>query len=173
MNGPVITTERLILRPHVPDDLIHSHPVYCDAEVRRFIGGDAPREEDSWNRLLRYAGHWLHFGFGMFAIFEKDGAAFVGDTGFADFHRGLGEDFDPFPEAAWILAPNMHGKGYALEAAQAAHAWLGSNRPAERTVCIIDPENTPSLRLAEKLGYSPYGTADYKGASPIKLERKS
>ena len=66
--------------------------------------------------------------------------------------RGLGDDFDPYPEAGWVLGPVRTGKGLGLEAAQAAHDWF-DRVVAGRTVCMITPENTVSLRIAEALGY--------------------
>src|SRR3546814_17524593 len=50
--------------------------------------------EEAWNRLLRYAGHWTLLGYGIFAVVEKASGRFIGETGIADFHRGLGDDFD-------------------------------------------------------------------------------
>jgi RimJ/RimL family protein N-acetyltransferase len=40
-----------------------------------------------------------------------------------------------------------------------------------RTVCMINPDNTPSLRVAAKCGYRELTRADYKGAEVILLER--
>jgi len=168
----MIETERLILRPHVLADFEAVHELSSDAEAMRYIGSGEPvTPNDSWTKLLRNAGHWSLLGYGLFAVFERATTAYVGDTGLADFHRGLGPDFDPYPEAAWVFAPAFQGKGYAFEAAEAAHRWLSKARAPERTVCIIDRENEPSIRLAEKLGYRRYDEAQYKGKTVIKFDR--
>jgi RimJ/RimL family protein N-acetyltransferase len=141
-----------------------------DAAVTEFIGGKPASREDAWNKLLRNIGHWKSFGYGIFTVRDREGK-FVGEVGLAHFSRGLGESFDPFPEAAWVLATSGHGKGYGTEAVMAAHDWMArSHRPA-RTVCIIHPDNAGSLRLAAKLGYVSFGEAQYRGASPVMFER--
>lgn len=168
----MIETERLILRPHSIADFEALCAMNADPVTRKFVGGGVPiPREECWHRLMRYAGHWAFFGYGMFAIIEKDSGRFVGETGLADFHRGLGEAFDPFPEAGWMLSSTVFGKGYATEAVTAAHRWFEANRPEARTVCIIDPGNTASVKVAEKLGYRPFGETRYKDAPVTMYER--
>ena len=137
----------------------------------RYVGGDPLPQQDVWNRVLRYAGHWMLLGYGMFAEIEKASGRYVGATGIADFHRGLGNDCDQAGEAAWVFCADIQGRGYAFEAAKAAHGWFSNLMDNPRTVCVIDPENVPSLALARKLGYDAYGEARYKERIAIKLER--
>jgi len=59
--------------------------------------------------------------------------------------------------------------GYATEAMTAVLAWAGPAHP--RTVCIIDPDNFASLRVAAKLGYREIGRADYKAQPIVVFER--
>lgn len=167
----MIETPLLILRPHKLADFEPWYAMFSDRELFRFISAPGMSREDGWNRLLRYAGHWSLLGFGMFAVVEKAGGTFIGDVGFADFHRGLGERFDGCPEASWILVRPAHGKGYAAEAVAAAHDWLGRHQAAARTVCLINPANAGSLRLARKLGYAMFDERSYKGAQCMMLER--
>ncbi|QJE98386.1 GNAT family N-acetyltransferase [Luteolibacter luteus] len=167
----MIETERLLLRPHTLSDFEDICAMFSDPEVVRYVGGMTLSKEEVWNRLLRYIGHWSVFGYGLFAITEKSSGRFLGDTGFADFHRYLGNEFDPFPEAAWILTSNCHGKGYGFEAASAAHAWFDTTHSPARTVCIIQKENQPSHRLAAKMGYQAFDEATYKGAIMTMYQR--
>jgi RimJ/RimL family protein N-acetyltransferase len=166
----MIVTERLILTPTAVSDFEDCHASRTDPEVMHFIGGPASSEE-TWLKLLRNIGHWSAYGHGLFTVRERHGGRFVGDVGLATFHRDLGANFDPFPEAAWVLARSAQGKGYATEAVQAAHEWFFTRREAVRTVCIISPENLPSVRVAERLGYHPFGEATYKGSTVTMFER--
>jgi len=36
---------------------------------------------------------------------------------------------------------------------------------------MISPDNAPSVRLAERVGYRPYAEADYKGSAVTLFER--
>lgn len=167
----MIETERLLLRPHVLADFEDSMAMWSHPDTVRFITGTPATEEESWQRFMRYGGFWGLLGFGVFAVFERASGHFVGEVGLADFKRGLGPSFDGVPEAAWVMAPVAHGKGYAVEAARAAHAWIAAERGASRTVCIISPDNAPSLRVAERLGYAEFGRAEYKGNTVAMFER--
>lgn len=167
----MIETDRLLLRPHRLDDLDAAAAIYGDPSVMRFIGGVALSREDVWHRLLRYAGHWALLGFGLWAIEELGTGRFVGEAGFADFHRGLGPRFDGYPEAAWLLAEGAQGRGFALEAMTAATAWLDRHHPAGRAVCMINPDNSSSLRLAARLGFARIGSENYRGRSVLLWER--
>jgi len=166
----MIETERLILRPQVEADYEALCEMWADPEVVRYISGVPSTREQTWGRLLRGAGMWIMKGYGTFAVIAKEDGRLLGDVGHADYHRGLGETFDPYPEAGWVLGSHAHGKGYATEAVTAAHKWFDENRPETRSVCIISPENTASLRVAEKVGYRPFGRVDYNG-EVIMLER--
>lgn len=167
----MIETERLLLRPHRLVDFEDSFALWSHPETVRFISGTPATEEESWHRLMRYGGFWQLLGYGIFAVFERATGHFVGEVGLADFRRGLGPTFDGTPEAAWVMASVAHGKGYAHEAAAAAHDWFAATHGAQRTVCIISPENEPSLRLAARLGYAEFSRAPYKGNSVVMLER--
>jgi len=165
-----IDSERLVLRPHRLDDYEAMCAMYGDPDFFRLSGLSGQSREEVWHRLLRYMGHWTAFGWGLFAVTEKATGAFVGDVGLADFHRGLGPEFDLSPEAAWAITPKHQGKGYALEAVYTAHRWFDTTHP-QRTVCIIAPVNLPSKKVAARLGYRPFGEAVYKGHMVTTYER--
>jgi RimJ/RimL family protein N-acetyltransferase len=80
--------------------------------------------------------------------------------------------FDDHPEAAWMFRGEAHGQGFALEAMTAAAQWLDAKLRPEKMVCIIDPQNAGSLRLAGKLGFEPFGTAFYRNARVTMLGRR-
>lgn len=166
----MIVTERLILTPCALSDLDDCNAMRTDPKVMHFIGGSAS-PEDTWIKLLRNIGHWSAFGYGLFTLREKHGGRYVGEVGLAHFHRGLGDRFDAFPEGAWALASAGQGKGYGTEALIAVHEWFFERRGKGRSVCIIDPENMPSVRLGERLGYRPFDEADYRGKTVTMFER--
>ncbi|WP_177204154.1 GNAT family N-acetyltransferase [Sphingobium sp. AP50] len=167
----MISTDRLTLRPHRIEDLDAMFELATDPAVLQFIRGLPTSREEAWHRLLRYAGHWSLLGFGMFAVFERSSGAFIREVGLANFQRGLGADFDGTPEAAWIFSGASHGQGFALEAMRALLDWFDNESPDERCVCIIDVENSGSIRLASKLGFEQYGTARYRDGDMKKYER--
>jgi RimJ/RimL family protein N-acetyltransferase len=168
---PVLETERLRLRGHRVDDFAACAEMWADPVVTRHIGGQPLSEEESWNRLLRYAGHWALLGFGYWAVEEKATGAFVGEVGFANWKRNLEPSLQATPEIGWVFASPSHGKGYATEAVRAAVAWGEEHFGASATACIIDPENLRSIRVAEKCGYRKLQMTTYKGQPTIVFVR--
>ena len=163
MTIPVLETERLRLRGHVPEDLPSTSRLWADPAVTRFIGGHPLTNEDCWSRLLRFAGHWAWLGFGYWAIEEKATGALVGEVGFAHYKRELESPYRNAPEIGWVLSPQHHGRGLATEAVQAVLRWGDANLPEGHTMCIIRPENAPSIRVAEKCNYRRAHMTEYKG----------
>ena len=170
--APVIETARLILRQNLPSDLEDRIAITDDPDYMRFVGGVYDRQEN-WARLMRYIGHWACFGFGLFAVEERGTGRYVGNVGLARFERGLGEDFDPFPECGWMVAQWAEGQGYATEAMTAALAWYEQHFGSGRQVCMIDYGNNPSLRLAEKLGFHAYREGLSRGQPVLLHERNA
>jgi RimJ/RimL family protein N-acetyltransferase len=172
--APVIDTPRLSLRGHTLADFADSARMWGDPEVVRYVGGRPSTQEEAWARLLRYAGLWALLGFGYWVVRERGSGRFVGEVGLADFRRQMDPSLGEAPEIGWVLAPWSHGKGYATEAARAVVAW-GEGRfgAGARTVCIIDPANVPSLRVADKCGYREVRRTTYKGDPTVVLERRS
>ena len=166
---PTLTTSRLILRAHTPADFDACCALWADPGVTRFISGRASTPDETWRRILAYVGHWQLLGYGYFLVTERETGAVVGEFGLADFRRNLVPSFGDTPEAGWVMLPTYHGQGLAQEALSAVLAWADQTMP--RTVCMIHPDNAPSLRLAHKLGYTEYARGQFGEYTPILLER--
>ena len=150
---PQLETDRLILRGHSAGDFNACTSMWADPVVVRYIGGKPSTREEVWSRMLRYSGLWAFLGFGYWALEDKASGSFAGEMGFADFKREIEPSLDSMPELGWALASQFHGRGYSTEALRTIVAWGDANLAANQTACIINPENLPSLRVAEKLGY--------------------
>lgn len=164
-----LTTPRLILRAHTAADFPACCTLWADPVVTRFIGGRPSTQEEVWSRILRYAGHWQLLGYGYFLAIDRQNGALVGEFGLADFYRDITPSFGDTPEAGWVMLPGFQGRGLAQEALEAVLNWADHTMP--RTVCMIDPDNTPSLKLAAKLGYAEYARTTYKNHASILLVR--
>ena len=166
---PVLETSRLVLRGHRPDDFDASAAMWADPAVVRFIQGTPQTAEQSWQRFLRYAGHWAMVGYGYWVVAAKDDGRFMGEVGFADYRRALSVDVTGIPEAGWVLASHAHGQGLAVEAMTAALSWIDARFP--RTFALFDPAHAASMRVAGKLGFADPREIDFDGAPAVTLWR--
>jgi RimJ/RimL family protein N-acetyltransferase len=166
---PTLETERLILKGPTLDDYPDIAAMWGDPEVVEYIGGVPFKPEDTWARLLRYAGHWALLGFGSWVVRDKAGT-YVGDVGLFDLHRDLEPKLE-IPELGWVLAKHAHGKGYATEAVQRILAWGEQHFGPRPFSCIIDTGNQASHRVAQKCGFQQRAVAEYKG-TPVVVYRR-
>ncbi|HZP22199.1 MAG TPA: GNAT family N-acetyltransferase [Terriglobales bacterium] len=172
MEIPLIETARLRLRGYRREDFFATAAMWSDPIINRYTTGKPLEPEVAWAKTLRNAGLWPVLGHGYWAIEEKSSGEFVGETGFADFHRDIEPSIVGLPELGYVLCSRAHGKGYAIEAVRAAIDWIDRQLQPQRTVCLIHEGNAASIRLAEKCGYREFHRAQYKGNSLIMLERK-
>ena len=168
---PVIETERLRMRGHRLEDFETHAAIWAHPDVTRFIGGKPLAREDSWRRFMGFPGHWALLGHGYWLVEEKHTGKYVGDCGFGSFKRDVGAHDFTAPEQGWALSPDMHGRGYATEACLAQIAWAESHFRRSDFICMIAPQNTPSLRVAQRLGYREFARVDYKGEESILFRR--
>lgn len=143
--GPTLETERLILRPPADVDLDGFAELMADPAGARFIGGVQPRAM-VWRGMAAIAGSWSLHGFSMFSVIEKTSGAWIGRIG------PWRPDGWPGDEVGWGLLPSAWGKGYAVEAATATIDWAFDHLGWTDIIHCIDPENTPSQKVAQRLG---------------------
>lgn len=138
-----LTSHRLTLRtPDLSDfDAVET---YARSPRARFTGGQKTEQMDIWRSFLGVAGHWALKGYGLFTVLLDDTP--IGRVGVID--HVMWEE----PELGWHLFEGYEGRGYATEAARAARDWAHDAHGLGPLVSYVHPENTPSMRVAERLG---------------------
>lgn len=165
-----ITTTRLTMAPHSIADFDDLAAMWADPDVVRLLGGTPSNAEDSWARLLRYAGNWALLGYGFWCVRHSATGAYLGDVGYLEARRTGVEGFDGDPEIGWSLATAAHGQGFATEAVQAALGWGAGH--FGRTVAMINPLNAPSEAVARRCGFEVFADSHYKDAPTRLWERR-
>jgi len=145
INGPILVTERLILRPPGPEDFDGWAAFHAEEETMRFLSGVKSRSE-SWRGLCAMAGAWHIRGFGMFSMIRRDDGVWIGRTG------PWQPDGWPGTEVGWGIRQAYAGQGYAREAAIASIDFAFDLLGWDEVIHTIDPANLGSIRLAERLG---------------------
>ena len=145
MTGPVLETERLTLRPTAHEDFPRWTEMMGDPEATKFLGGVQPASV-AWRGFMSMAGAWSLTGVSMFSLIERDTGLWLGRIGPWTPHGW------PGTEVGWGLHPDAQGKGYGVEAATATIDYAFDVLGWTDVIHCIDPDNTPSQRLAERIG---------------------
>lgn len=148
MDIPTLETERLILRAFRDSDIEAYAAMNAHPDVARFINveGKPKNRMDSWRSMAMNLGHWELRGFGQWAAEEKSTGAFVGRLGLYYPEGWIGR------EVGYALAHEHWGKGYATEGAKAARDYAFETLNWDEVLSVINPANTASLAVAERLG---------------------
>ena len=147
MNGPVLFTERLVLRPPLPQDFDDYAAMAAEEETMAWIGGVQPRST-AWRSFCSLLGAWQARGYELFAVIERDTGRWMGRVG-PHYPEGW-----PGYEVGWGLRREFRGRGYAHEAAVAAMDFAVDVLRWEQVIHCIAPGNEPSIALARRLGSS-------------------
>ena len=169
--APRIETDRLVLRALRVEDLEALWAIWSNPDVVRYLGGTPLGREDTWRRTLAACGQWAVEGFGYWVVELKAEGRIVGQLGFADFKRDMEPTLEGLPELGYVFDIRVQGEGLAFEGCKAAMTWADAELGAASYPAIISPENAPSIRLAEKLGFVRETNTTYRGV-PIALFRR-
>lgn len=144
---PRLETERLLLRALSPDDFDAYAAMYADPKVMRYLEDGHPLDRAAaWRSLAVHLGHWQLRGYGQWALVERATGQFIGRAGLWQ------PEGWPGLEVGWVLASPQWGRGFATEAARAAVDHAFGALGVERVISLIDPDNAPSIRVAERVG---------------------
>ena len=112
-----------------------------DEQVLRFRIGDLARDPGSQRWLVRAI------------VLREPARVMIGHIGFHGPPDGDGR-----AEIGYTIFSSYRRRGYALEAIEAMFAWAQKEEGIARFRAAVGPDNVPSLRLVEKLGFRQIGT---------------
>lgn len=141
---PTLRTERLVMRPPSPEAAA-AYITYKTSERSRFTGGPIS-EARAWSAYAAEFGHWALRGFGRWMLHDAVTDEVLGHVG-CWYPEGW-----PERELSWTVYAGAEGRGLAFEAATAARAFAYRQFEWRTAISVIDPANTRSIALAERLG---------------------
>lgn len=154
---PIFETARLLLRPFEERDLDEYAAIMADPEVVRYLGHEPMSRDDAWRSMALHLGHERLRGWGNNAVVETASDRLLGRAGlwYPEGWPGL--------EVGWALGRFAWGRGFATEAAVAWRDWAFSTLGADELLSVIDPSNTRSVRVAERIGHTFLGDIEVRG----------
>lgn len=145
------STKRLLIRPIVAADLPDLLDYHADAQSVRYI---------PWQvRTAEEVSSWFERAKNYSSIRNDDGHLLLGVES-VELGRVIGQvnahllpDGNNTASVGYIFSPKVLGNGYGTEAVRALVDYLFAQESIHRIVLDIDVRNTPSIRLAERLGF--------------------
>ena len=151
----MLETGRLRLRRLRPSDEPALVALDSDVEVMRYIGSRGGTPEEIVERVRQRIGA-DHGALGWWIVEGRADHGFHGIAGLLPMPEGA--DI----ELAYRFARATWGRGIATEAAVALTDYAFGRVGLARLVAVTFPENTPSQRVLEKVGFAYSGMTDYK-----------
>jgi ribosomal-protein-alanine N-acetyltransferase len=145
----ILETDRLILRRLLPDDLDSLFALYRDPDIRRYFPEGTLSYEETKEELEWFLnGHPEHPELGLWATIHKESGRFIGRCGLLPWTI----DGRPEVEVAYLIDKAYWGQGLGTEAAQAILDYGFQQLGLSRLICLIDPANQASIKVATKIG---------------------
>lgn len=145
-----LETERLELRLLRESDFEAMTAYRGDPEVCRFLPFGPQSVDDIRGRIGAAVGNTRldgEPGAVVVGIVRRDDALLIGDLVLFHLQPEHGS-----AEVGWVIRPDASGRGYATEAVRALVDAAFDLYGLRRVTARIDAENTPSARLAERIG---------------------
>ncbi|WP_307805924.1 GNAT family N-acetyltransferase [Streptomyces chrestomyceticus] len=121
--------------------------LHADPRVNRFVGAASHRQ--AVERLTAIERQWAERGHGLCTVELRSNGDFIGRSGLQYW-----EQFDEV-ELGWTLRAEHWEHGYATKAAEACLAWGFATLDDAYFTALMRPGSKASLRVAERLGFSP------------------
>nr|WP_275950881.1 GNAT family N-acetyltransferase [Cytobacillus citreus] len=137
------------MRQFKDDDMPSLHSVFSDSETMEYY--PAPFSfEHTQNWIKRNQERYKECGYGLWGICLKETNELIGDYGLVNQKV----DGKTEVEIGYHINKKYWSKGYASEAAKACKEYGFYQLGINKLISIIDPRNLPSIRVAEKMGFT-------------------
>jgi RimJ/RimL family protein N-acetyltransferase len=143
----------------VPEDVDNLLKILSDPVAMKHYPQVYDRESTQQLWMQRNFDRYARDGHGFFMCELKSTGEFVGQCGLLT----QGIDGVNELEVGYLFVRAHWGQGYATEAARACRDHGFRTYPVSHIISIIDPKNTPSIRVAQRNGMTLWKDAMFKG----------
>lgn len=144
-----IQTERLQLRAPVGEDASAVFAIHGDPDTNRYNPhGPMKSRKEAVDRLIGWQRDWAHDGYGYWSIMDPSSQEIIGFGGIRRMQLSGRDVLNLY----YRISPKSWGYGYATEVASKAIELARKHLPAFPVVARISPVNTPSIKVAERVG---------------------
>ncbi len=147
-----LDTSRLVLRAFEPEDEAAHHALCISDGYWTYPFQRVPTDAEIADIFASRLAQW-DLGWGAYVVAVRETAEVIGQATlvWATFLP----DVMPAVDLGWRLSPQGRGKGYATEVGRACARVAFEHLGVERCIVAIEPANTPSHAVADRLGCGP------------------
>jgi ribosomal-protein-alanine N-acetyltransferase len=155
----IAQTPRLLLRPLTLHDASFLLDLMNQPSYHRFIGDRGIRDVAQAMDYIqsRFIESYERNGYGLYAVVVLGTATLAGICGLVK------RETLPQPDLGFAFLPAYWSQGLAREAAQAIMNFARNQVGLSELLAVTHPENGPSIRLLEKLGFTFKETIKFPG----------
>lgn len=146
-----LETKRLIIREMTAEDFEYYFSICHQKEIHPYLSHITTNRDVEYARFVSYIQMVYGFyGFGLWGIFKKDTDTLIGQAGLEC--QIIDEESEIM--LSYFLDRRYWSCGYATEACQKIMAYAREELEFDRITAVIAPDNTASIHLAKKLGFT-------------------
>lgn len=154
----ITETTRCTLREMCEADVDDLYELYSGPNVTRYTEALFPQKEQEQQYIKDYIENvYKYYGFGTWLVHRKEDGTLIGRAGF-NYRPGYEE-----AEIGFVIGEGFWRQGYAYEICSHLMDLAWNVYEFENVQALVKKENTASLRLLEKLGFSYSGEVDLDG----------
>ncbi len=148
----IALTERTIIRELSLSDIDRLFTLYEDSEIQRFIPPLlSTKEEETEFQRAYIEKMYGFFGYGFWNVIDRKTGGLIGRAGISNR-----EGFDD-PEIGYLLSAPFRHRGIATEVCFEVIRYAREILGFTTLNAFIRPDNVPSIKFAEKMGFTPSG----------------
>jgi ribosomal-protein-alanine N-acetyltransferase len=145
----ILKTERLYLRQYKKEDIDSLHSIFSDAETMEYYPALFNLKQTR-NWIKKNQERYDEDGYGLWGLCLKQTNELIGDCGLVKQKV----DGKTEVEIGYHINKKYWSKGFATEAAKGCKEYGFQQLGLNKLISIIDPRNAPSIRVAEKIGFT-------------------
>ena len=161
-----LDTKRLTIRNFLPEDWQELQEVVVQYQATEWAKYEPPWPTST--EEVKGMTKFFASGDSFLAVSLKDTGKLIGMIAI----ERRKEQEEPVHNLGYVFHPGYSGQGYATEGCRAMMAYLFEQLGITAILTGTRPENTPSVRLLERLGIPPIGNGEYRLSKEEWLSRK-
>lgn len=196
----IAETRRCRIREICMDDMEALFALYAEPHMTDYMEPLYSWEEELLYEQAYIDNMYRFYEYGMWVVIEKSTGKLIGRagvehreypaeeyrkyTGAWDMEKGIPKEQENIHgkanektvmelEMGYAIATSYQRKGYATEVCQAILSYAAEHLDYPRINCLIEKENTASIRLVEKLGFTCIGISMASGKTMLRYVKQN